>query len=120
MTLRDRGKEYILIPPLAATTTVPNMMPQEIDSFCATDEQGGLHAVQVMQLFRLVAGRGVSDESGRWTKTDRLRFVVDEEYEFGRIRRNRRSFRFRVSGGWCGWKCRTARTGRRDGRRIHS
>jgi hypothetical protein len=58
------------------------MIPREIDSFKATDEQGGIHAVQVMQLFRLVAGRGVSDESGRWTKTDRLRFVVDDEYEF--------------------------------------
>jgi hypothetical protein len=57
-----------------------DMLPKEIDQYCATDDRGGVHTVRVMQIYCMVGGTR-SDESMRWVKSGRLRFIVDDEYE---------------------------------------
>jgi hypothetical protein len=50
------------------------MLPKQIDQFTATDEHGDGHVVRVLELYRF-------DDSGRWAKSGRVRFIVDDEYE---------------------------------------
>jgi hypothetical protein len=56
------------------------VLPKQIDQFSAIDERGGLHVVRVLERYRLISGGG-SDESMRWAKSDRLLFIVDDEFE---------------------------------------